>query len=200
MNLYPIRSSISLEERNIAMNQNPMVIWFTGLSGAGKSSIAASLERELFERGYKTFHLDGDNVRNGLNKNLSFTEEDRKENIRRVGEVTALMLDAGLIILSAFISPFESDRQMVREIVGKDRFYEVFVNCPIEICEERDVKGLYKKARSGELKNFTGIDSPYEKPISPNLVINSDVVALDEAVMKVMQEIELRIKFLGHYE
>jgi len=194
MNLFPVRSSISIDERNASMNQRPLVVWFTGLSGAGKSTIAARLERALFDRGYKAFHLDGDNVRHGLNKNLSFTEEDRKENIRRVGEVAALMLDAGLIVLSAFISPFEDDRQMVREIVGKDRFFEVFVDCPLEVCEERDVKGLYKKARSGELKNFTGIDSPYELPKSPNSIIRSNEISLEVAVNTVLEKIESRIK------
>ncbi len=195
MNLFPVRSSISVEERNASMNQRPLVVWFTGLSGAGKSTIAATLERKLFDKGYKTFHLDGDNVRHGLNKNLSFTEDDRKENIRRVGEVTSLMLDAGLIVLSAFISPFDDDRKMVREIVGKKHFFEVFVDCPIEVCEARDVKGLYKKARSGELKNFTGIDSPYELPKSPDLVISSNNISLEAAVDTILQEIEPLIKY-----
>lgn len=195
MNLFPVRSSISVEERNASMNQRPLVIWFTGLSGAGKSTIAANLERKLFDKGYKTFHLDGDNVRHGLNKNLGFTEDDRKENIRRVGEVTSLMLEAGLIVLSAFISPFDDDRKMVKEIVGKNNFFEVYIDCPLEVCEERDVKGLYKKARRGELKNFTGIDSPYESPISPDLIIKSNDVSLETAVNTILQKIEPLIKY-----
>lgn len=194
MNLFPVRSSISAEERSALLQQRPLVVWFTGLSGAGKSTLAASLERELFNKGFKVFHLDGDNVRNGLNKNLNFTEEDRKENIRRVGEVAALMLEAGLIVLSAFISPFDEDRKLVKEIVGENRFFEIFVDCPLQVCEQRDVKGLYKKARSGELKNFTGISSPYQQPKSPNMVIYSNDVSLEKAVENILQEIIPMIK------
>lgn len=144
--------------------------------------MAVALEKALFERGYKTYLLDGDNVRQGLNKDLSFDEAGRVENIRRIGEVAALMLDSGIIVLSAFISPFESDRQLVRDTVGAKLFTEVFVDCPLEICEERDVKGLYQKARTGEVKNFTGIDSPYEEPINPDLRIKTHEMDLNDSV------------------
>lgn len=187
--IFPVRSVISREERTRQMKQRPLMVWFTGLSGAGKSTLAAGLEKALFERGFKVYHLDGDNIRNGLNKNLGFSEEDRTENIRRVGEVGALMTDAGLIVLSAFISPFQQDRNKVREIIGEDNFIEVFVDCPLNICEQRDVKGLYRKARRGELKNFTGIDSPYESPEQPDIHIFSDRESIDESIEKLLTSI-----------
>lgn len=187
--IFPVRSVISREERTRQMKQRPLMVWFTGLSGAGKSTLAAGLEKVLFERGFKVYHLDGDNIRNGLNKNLGFSEEDRTENIRRVGEVGALMTDAGLIVLSAFISPFQQDRNKVREIIGEDNFIEVFVDCPLNICEQRDVKGLYRKARRGELKNFTGIDSPYESPEQPDIHIFSDKESIDESIEKLLTSI-----------
>ncbi|QIA62345.1 adenylyl-sulfate kinase [Vibrio astriarenae] len=149
--------------------QKPAVLWFTGLSGAGKSTVAGALETKLAQLGYHTYLLDGDNVRHGLCKDLSFSDSDRKENIRRIGELAKLMADAGLIVLSAFISPHRSERQMVRELLPEGEFIEVFVNVPLEICEQRDPKGLYKKARAGEIKNFTGIDSLYEAPESPEI-------------------------------
>lgn len=187
--IFPVRSVISREERTRQMKQRPLMVWFTGLSGAGKSTLAAGLEKALFEHGFKVYHLDGDNIRNGLNKNLGFSEEDRTENIRRVGEVGALMTDAGLIVLSAFISPFQQDRNKVREIIGEDNFIEVFVDCPLNICEQRDVKGLYRKARRGELKNFTGIDSPYESPEQPDIHIFSDRESIDESIEKLLTSI-----------
>ena len=189
MSLFPVRSTISAEERNALMRQRPLLIWFTGFSGAGKSTIAAALERALFEKGFKTFHLDGDNVRQGLNQNLGFSEADRKENIRRVGEVSKLMLDAGLIVLSAFISPFSNDRETVKKTVGADYFFEVFVNCPIEVCEQRDVKGLYQKARAGSLPDFTGIDSPYEVPHKPSIEIRSNEISVAESVELLLEKI-----------
>ena len=196
MNIFPKASEVTYEERCQNMEQYPLVVWFTGFSGAGKSTLAALLERRLFNLGYKTFHLDGDNVRNGLNANLSFSDEDRKENIRRVGEVAKLMSDAGLIVLSAFISPFMEDRELVRRIVGKDKFFEIFVNCPLAICEERDVKGLYKKARAGEIKDFTGIDSPYEVPTHPELEVKTNELSPDEAVDLILSKITKRIQRL----
>lgn len=163
------------------------MIWFTGLSGSGKSTLAVQLEAQLHGLGYKTYLLDGDNIRAGLNKDLSFTDEGRVENIRRIGEVSKLLLDAGVIVLSAFISPFQADRDHVKEIVGADNYVEIFVDAPLEICEQRDVKGLYKKARTGEVKNFTGIDSPYEAPTHPDVVIQTSALSIDESVGKLME-------------
>ena len=153
--------------------QRPVMLWFTGLSGAGKSTIANSLERKLHALGKRTFVLDGDNVRHGLNRDLGFTEADRVENIRRVAEVAKLFVEAGLITMVAFISPFRAEREMARELVGPDEFVEIFVDTPLEICEQRDPKGLYRKARRGELRNFTGLDSPYERPETPELILNA---------------------------
>ncbi|KZZ07370.1 adenylyl-sulfate kinase, partial [Oleiphilus sp. HI0078] len=151
--------TVAKDERSELKKQKPCLIWFTGLSGAGKSTVANALDRWLHDNGYHTYLLDGDNVRHGLNKDLGFTNEDRMENIRRVGEVSGLFVDAGLITLSAFISPFISERSMVRDMFSKGEFIEVFINTPLSVCEERDPKGLYAKARSGEIRNFTGIDS-----------------------------------------
>jgi bifunctional enzyme CysN/CysC len=153
--------------------QKPVLVWFTGLSGAGKSTIANNLERKLHALGKRTFVLDGDNVRHGLNRDLGFTEADRVENIRRVAEVAKLFVDAGLITMVAFISPFRAEREMARDLVGPDEFVEIFVDTPLEICEQRDPKGLYRKARRGELRNFTGLDSPYEPPETPELILDA---------------------------
>ncbi|MDG1997431.1 MAG: adenylyl-sulfate kinase, partial [Emcibacteraceae bacterium] len=161
------------ESRANQKHQQAKILWFTGLSGSGKSTIANLVEKKLHAMGKHTYLLDGDNVRHGLNKDLGFTDADRVENIRRVGEVSSLMVDAGLIVLTAFISPFKSERQMVREMVGESEFIEIFVDTPLEVCESRDVKGLYKKARAGDLKNFTGIDSPYERPESAEIHVNT---------------------------
>jgi bifunctional enzyme CysN/CysC len=163
------------------------VIWFTGLSGSGKSTIADALEQELHAQGKRTYILDGDNVRQGLNKDLGFTDADRVENIRRIAEVAKLMMDAGLIVLTAFISPFRQERQMARELVGAEHFFEVFVDTPLEVCEARDPKGLYKKARNGQLPNMTGINSPYEPPQAPDHVVDahsSDIAATVQALVK----------------
>jgi bifunctional enzyme CysN/CysC len=161
--------------------QKPCVVWFTGLSGSGKSTIANIVEKKLFEQGRHSYLLDGDNVRHGLNKDLGFTDADRVENIRRVSEVAGLMVDAGLIVLVSFISPFVAERRMARERVEGGEFIEVFVNTPIEVAEQRDPKGLYQKARSGELANFTGIDSPYEAPESPELTVDTTTMSPEEA-------------------
>ena len=181
-NIHPIKSKVDRHDRETLLQQNAKVIWFTGLSGSGKSTLAVQLESRLHALGYKTYLLDGDNIRAGLNADLDFTDEGRKENIRRIGEVSKLFLDAGVVVLSAFISPFEADRHQVRSIVGDDNFVEVFVDCPVEVCEQRDVKGLYKKARAGQLKNFTGIDSPYERPVKPDIAISTDQLTIDESV------------------
>ena len=157
------------------------ILGLVGESGSGKSTIANAVERQLEQNGFHTFLLDGDNVRHGLNKDLGFTEADRIENIRRIGEVSKLMIDAGLIVITAFISPFESERNMVREMVDDGEFVEIFIDTPLQVAETRDVKGLYAKARAGELKNFTGIDSPYENPLKPEIIINTQELRIEEA-------------------
>ncbi|MEW5838758.1 MAG: adenylyl-sulfate kinase [Pseudomonadota bacterium] len=170
-----------------AMNgQRPAVIWFTGLSGSGKSTLAGALEEALFAAGVRCYLLDGDNVRHGLNKDLGFNDADRVENIRRIGEVAKLMLDAGLIVLTAFISPFRADRDMVRAMLEPGEFIELHLDVPLEVCEQRDPKGLYKKARAGEIPHFTGIDSPYESPLSPEIRINTAAQPIEASVMQVM--------------
>lgn len=172
-NIHQQHFDVNMEARAAQKGQKPAVLWFTGLSGAGKSTIANEVERQLFALGRHSYLLDGDNVRHGLNRDLGFTDADRVENIRRVAELARLMVDAGLIVLTAFISPFRAERIQARQLIGDERFFEVFVDTPLDIAEQRDVKGLYKKARAGELKNFTGIDSPYEIPASPALTVST---------------------------
>jgi adenylylsulfate kinase len=191
--IYPIKTKVSAEERHRLMNQKPKLIWFTGLSGSGKSTLAVQLEAALHAKGFKTYLLDGDNIRSGLNKDLAFTDDARVENIRRISEVCKLFLDAGVVLLSAFISPFEADRAQVRSIVGEGNYIEVFVDAPIEVCEQRDVKGLYKKARAGDVKNFTGISSPYEKPAHPEVVIATDRMTVEESLDVLMKAVVPRI-------
>lgn len=191
--IYPIKTKVSAEQRHRLMNQKPKLIWFTGLSGSGKSTLAVQLEASLHAKGFRTYLLDGDNIRSGLNKDLTFTDEARVENIRRISEVCKLFLDAGVVLLSAFISPFQADREQVKSIVGKENYIEVFVDAPLEVCEQRDVKGLYKKARSGEVKNFTGISSPYEKPLHPDVVIHTDRMTVEESLEVLMKEIIAKI-------
>lgn len=187
--IYPIKTKVSQVQRAQLLNQHATLIWFTGLSGSGKSTLAVQLEAQLHALGYKTYLLDGDNIRFGLNKDLSFTDEGRVENIRRIGEVSKLFLDAGVIVLSAFISPFQSDRAQVKSIVGEKNFVEVFVDAPLEVCEQRDVKGLYKKARAGEVKNFTGIDSPYEAPSQPDVHIPTHQLTVEQSMEKLMEKL-----------
>ena len=185
------QSEIDQAAREELLKQKGCVIWFTGLSGSGKSTVANQVAGHLHQSGQITYVLDGDNIRHGLNKNLGFSPEDRQENIRRIGEVAKLFADAGLITTTAFISPYRQDRDAVRDIMSSDRFIEVFVDCPLEICENRDPKGLYKKARAGELKGFTGIDAPYEAPQSPELVVNTnelDVAGCTEQVIAYLME------------
>ncbi len=172
---------------------NSFVIWFIGLSGSGKSTLASLLEKKLYERGISTYILDGDNIRSGLNKDLDFTDASRKENIRRIGEVAKLMVDAGVVTLTAFISPFKEEREMVKNLVGADRYVEVYVNCPVEECEKRDVKGLYAKARKGEISNFTGISSPFEIPETPDVAVKTAEVSVEEGVEEIMKVIEERL-------
>jgi adenylylsulfate kinase len=190
--IIPHEGSIRKEDRQRLSGHRPAIIWFTGLSGSGKSTLANRLEETLFERCIRTYLLDGDNVRTGLNKDLGFTLEDREENIRRIGEVAKLFVDAGIVLITAFISPYKKDRQFVRSLVGENEFVEIYVRCPLEICEQRDVKGLYKKAKQGILKNFTGIDDVYEAPDNPEVVIETDKMSLDEGVRRIMRYLESR--------
>ena len=191
---------INREKREKTLNQKPFVLWFTGLSASGKSTIANIVESKLYEMGFKTYLLDGDNVRHGLNNDLGFDEESRVENIRRIGEVSKLFFDAGLIVLTAFISPFKSDRKLVRDLFEeKNQFLEVFIDTSLEVCESRDPKGMYKKARLGEIKNFTGISSPYESPINPELHVKNENVSLDDVSDKIIQFL-LKEKFINESE
>lgn len=185
--IFPFDSKISYEQRKKAMMQDPHLIWLTGLSGSGKTTLALRLEHYFFGKGFKVFILDGDNVRMGLCKGLGFSEDDRKENLRRVGEVARLMLDAGLIVICAFISPCEADRMAIKEMVGEQRFIEVYVNCSLQICEERDVKGLYAKARQGIIPHFTGISAPYDPPVSPAIELMTAEETVEESVRKIIE-------------
>ena len=178
-------ATVTRERRENRNKNRGAVVWFTGLSGAGKSTIAHSVEEKLFQVGCLSYVFDGDNVRHGLCSDLGFSDEDRTENIRRIAEMCKLFVDAGVIALTAFISPLHSDRKMVRKLMGED-FIEVYCRCPVEVCEQRDVKGLYKKARAGEIKDFTGVSAPYEAPENPDLVIDTDKVSLEESVEQVM--------------
>lgn len=178
--------SVTKEDRQRKSGQKSAILWFTGLSGSGKSTLANAVEAELFYQNKRTYLLDGDNIRSGLNANLGFSDEDRKENIRRIGEVAKLFVDSNAIVLTAFISPFHEDREMVRKRVEEGEFLEVYVQCSLEACEARDPKGLYKKARAGEIKAFTGIDSPYEAPVKPDLIVNTELETLEESTQKVI--------------
>ena len=184
------QASVTRERRNQSNNHQSVVLWFTGLSGSGKSTLAHVLEEKLFNKGCKTLVLDGDNVRHGLNSNLDFSDDDRKENIRRIGEVAKLMLESGLIVMTAFISPFREDRAAVRNLISNSDFIEIYCKASLITCEQRDVKGLYKRARAGEIKNYTGIDSPYEAPDNPELIIDTDKETLDESVSKIYSFLE----------
>lgn len=186
---------ISREDRNKQNGHSSLVIWFTGLSGSGKSTIANQLEKKLFDLGVKTYSLDGDNVRSGLNQGLTFTEEDRTENNRRIAEVAKLFVDAGLVTITAFISPLAEDRKKAKEIIGDENFIEIFVNTPLEVCEERDVKGLYKKARQGEIENFTGISSPYEAPVKPDIEIKTENESIEESVDKIFEILKEKLEY-----
>ena len=191
---------IDSQKRQSLLKQKPLLIWFTGLSGSGKSTMANLLESELHATGYKTYILDGDNIRHGLCNDLAFTEEDRMENIRRIGEVSRLFLDSGVIVLSAFVSPFAKDREQVKQLVGPENFVEVFVDCPLEICEQRDVKGLYKKAREGKIKNFTGIDSPFEKPEKADIILKTAEVDAKILLSNLLEYVEPKISVEANVE
>lgn len=192
--IIPQEYRISKSDRRTLNQHSSCIVWFTGLSGSGKSTLANGVEQQLFGKGIRTYVLDGDNIRHGLNNNVGFDPEGRRENIRRIGEVAKLFVDAGIVVLTAFISPYRSDRDRVREMVGKNEFVEVFVDCPLEICEKRDVKGLYKKARRGEIQEFTGISAPFEAPLQPELIVSTAEVTVDEAVQKITSFLLHRIK------
>jgi bifunctional enzyme CysN/CysC len=188
-NVHRQALTISREDRERLNGHKGKVIWFTGLSGSGKSTIANALEKELHDLGQRTYILDGDNVRQGLNKDLGFTDADRVENIRRVAEVAKLMMDAGMIVMTAFISPFRAEREMARELIGQENFVEVFVDTPLAVCEQRDPKGLYKKARNGQIPNMTGISSPYEIPENPSFVVASNQLSIDRLMADLLKNL-----------
>ena len=186
-------ATVNREIRNQQNRHKSIILWFTGLSGSGKSTIAHAVEEQLFKQGFRTFVLDGDNVRHGLSSNLGFSEEDRKENIRRVGETAKLMLEAGIITLTAFISPYRQDRERVKIMMPPGDFIEIYCEATLETCERRDVKGYYKKARAGIIKNYTGIDSPYEIPDNPELTLNTDNQTLEESVQAVLALLKQKV-------
>jgi adenylylsulfate kinase len=191
-NITWFNGHVSREDRENNHGHKGVVVWFTGLSASGKSTVAHYLEKLLFNKGCHTYTFDGDNVRHGLCCDLGFNEEDRVENIRRIGEMVKLFVDAGIIAITAFISPYQRDREKIRSLLEKDRFIEIFVDCPIEECEKRDKKGIYKKARSGEIKNFTGISAPYERPKSPDLVVRSDREESLEAAKRIFEFLKIK--------
>jgi adenylylsulfate kinase len=180
------QSTVSKRDRQLINGHKSCVLWFTGLSGSGKSTLANAVDHELYKQGISSYVLDGDNIRHGLNKDLSFGNNDRKENIRRIGEVAKLFVDSGLIVSSAFISPFREDRAMVRSMFEQQEFIEIFLNCPIQVCESRDPKGLYKKARQGEITDFTGITSPYEIPDHPEIIIETNYTSVEQSIVQIL--------------
>ena len=184
--------SVNLNLRKKLKQHRPFLLWFTGLSGSGKSTIANCVEQELYKSSIHTYALDGDNIRNGLNKDLSFSKKDREENIRRIGQTALLMMDAGLVVLAAFVSPYRRDRDHIRNIVG-DNMVEIFINTSVEECERRDIKGLYKKARNGEIKNMTGISAPYESPLHPDIQINTEEITVIEATKQIINFIKPKL-------
>lgn len=185
---------VTVSDRKKANKHNSFLVWFTGLSGSGKSTIANKVEAALFKKGIKTYVLDGDNIRKGLNSDLSFAPEDRTENIRRIAETANLMIDAGLVVLAAFVSPYKKDRENIKKIVKDVSFVEIYVNTSVEECERRDVKGLYKKARAGEIKNMTGISAPYEAPTHPHIEIFTERESVDDAVKKIMDYLKSKLE------
>ncbi|MCD4839581.1 adenylyl-sulfate kinase [Neobacillus sedimentimangrovi] len=185
-------SSVTKEDRHVLNGHKSCVLWFTGLSGSGKSTLANAVDQALYQRGVHSYVLDGDNVRHGLNRDLQFNKEDRRENIRRIGEVAKLFVDSGQIVSAAFISPYLADRQLVRNMFEPGEFIEIYLNCPIQVCEERDPKGLYEKARKGEISEFTGISSPYEIPQHPEIIIESNRESMEEAAHKIITYLEDR--------
>lgn len=193
-NIIPHTYHVNINDRRKLNNHNSFLLWFTGLSGSGKSTIANLVEKKLNEQGIKTYSLDGDNIRKGINKDLTFSPEDRKENIRRIAEIANLMIDAGLVVLAAFVSPYKKDRESIRSIVKDINFVEIFINTSLEECERRDTKGLYKKARKGEISNMTGISAPYEAPVEPDIEIKTETESLDSATQKILNYIDNKLK------
>ncbi len=189
-NIIPHQFNVTKEQRSKLKKHNAFLLWFTGLSGSGKSTIANEVEKALHQKGIHTYTLDGDNVRKGLNTNLTFSPEDRTENIRRIAEVANLMIDAGLVVLAAFVSPYKKDREMIKKTVKDVNFVEIFIDTSLEECERRDTKGLYAKARKGLIKDFTGINAPYEAPENPEVLINTEEVTVEDAVIKIVEYIE----------
>ena len=194
-NIIKHKYHISREDRSKKNGHTSLVLWFTGLSGSGKSTIASKLEERLFKQGVQTYALDGDNIRSGLNKGLGFSREDRFENNRRISEVAKLFMDAGMLTITAFISPLKEDRDQAKNIIGRENFLEIFVNTPLEICEKRDVKGFYAKARAGEIKNFTGISAPYEVPETPDFEIKTEEESVEESVERLLKFLEQKISY-----
>jgi len=195
-NIYTTFDTIlKREDKEKLLNQRSLVIWFTGLSGSGKTTLAQNLEKVLHKKGFLTQVLDGDNIRSGINNNLKFTEIDRLENIRRIAEVSKLLIHSGVITLNSFISPTKEIRDMAKEIIGEDNFFEIYVNAPIEVCEERDVKGLYEKARRGEIKNFTGIDSPFNAPLDCDLEVKTNVLSIKDSVELILEKVLNKIEY-----
>ncbi|TYC15647.1 adenylyl-sulfate kinase [Bizionia gelidisalsuginis] len=188
-NIKPHSFGLKKIDRQLLNKHNSFLVWFTGLSGSGKSTIANGVEQELYKKGVKTYILDGDNIRNGINSDLSFSPEDRTQNIRRIAEVSNLMIDAGIVVLAAFVSPYKKDRDNIRSVVKDVNFVEVYVNASIEECEKRDVKGLYKKARRGEIKNMTGISAPYDAPENPDIEVQTEDESIEKIVQKIVQYI-----------
>ncbi len=196
-NIFPVFNGIlSRAEKEVFLRQRSCVIWLTGLSGAGKTTLANHLEKELFSRGYFTQILDGDNIRSGVNSNLGFSDADRYENIRRIAEISKLFLNCGIITINCFISPTEDIRDMARRIIGKDDFIEIYVNAPLSVCEKRDVKGLYSKARRGEIKEFTGITAPFETPQHADVEIRTDLLSIDDSVKQILEFVLPKVKFI----
>lgn len=194
-NIHPIFDQLlQRKDRESLLQQKSCVLWMTGLSGSGKSTIAKGLEKRLHESGFLSYVLDGDNVRSGINANLGFTDEDRTENIRRVSEISKLMVDAGVITINSFVSPTLAIRQQAKSIIGETDFIEVYINAPFEVCAERDVKGLYKKALAGEIKNFTGLDAPFEAPTQPDIEVKTDQMTVEESIDLIFEKLIERIK------
>lgn len=189
--------NVNRQDRNRLNNHKSGLLWFTGLSASGKSTIAHSVEKKLFERGLRTYVLDGDNVRHGINSNLGFSREDRKENLRRIAEVSKLFVDAGILVLAAFISPYKEDREYIKKQFEGDNFLEIYVKCPVEECERRDPKGQYKKARAGIIKNYTGVSAPYEEPENPDLILDTEKKPLEECVDAVIDLLTKRGMVVG---
>ena len=195
MSIHTVKQNFSItkNQREILHGHKTYLLWFTGLSGSGKSTLANLVEMELHKKGLSTYILDGDNIRQGINKDLSFTPQDRSENIRRIAEISNLMLDAGVVTLAAFVSPYLKDREAVKQVVGPDNVIEIYVNTSLEVCEQRDVKGLYKKARAGEIKNMTGVSAPYQAPLNPDIEVVTDSQTIQESVAVIMQFLNTKL-------